>query len=133
MRSKAADEDGAEVDAGGGAAASGMMADTGTRSSRGASGDGTSSITSARDPGLEAQNFTDMGASAPSTETQVSIPGNIGFGKTGQQPDSIGDHPVEGTGAPVRGASGGGDDEGSLPRPDDAHQVKGAESVGVAK
>jgi len=130
MRSKAADEDGMEVDA---AAMSSAPTDTGTRSSLSASGDGTSSVTTARDPGREAQNFTDMGASAPSTETQVSVPGNIGFGRTGQQPDSIGDHPVEGTGAPVRGASGGGEDESTLPRPDDAHQTKGAESVGVAK
>ncbi len=130
MRSKAADEDGMEVDA---VATGGATTDTGTRNSLSASGDGTSSVTTARDPGLEAQNFADMGASAPSTETQVSVPGNIGFGRTGQQPDSVGDHPVEGTGAPVRGASGGGEDESSLPRPDDAHQTKGAESVGVAK
>ncbi|MCA1565182.1 MAG: 30S ribosomal protein S2 [Acidobacteria bacterium] len=130
MRSKAADEDGMEVDA---VATGGATTDTGTRSSLSASGDGTSSVTTARDPGLEAQNFADMGASAPSTETQVSVPGNIGFGRTGQQPDSVGDHPVEGTGAPVRGASGGGEDESTLPRPDDAHQTKGAESVGVAK
>ncbi|HZH89335.1 MAG TPA: 30S ribosomal protein S2 [Pyrinomonadaceae bacterium] len=132
MRSKAADEDGAEVDAGAMSGGAGTS-DTGMRSSLGASGDGTSSVTTARDPGLEAQNFTDMGASAPSAETQVSVAGNIGFGRTGQQPDSIGDHPVEGTGAPVRGASGGGEDESTLPRPDDAHQTKGAESVGVAK
>jgi small subunit ribosomal protein S2 len=132
MRSKAADEDGLEVDA---AAMSGGGAttDTGTRNSLSASGDGTSSVTTARDPGREAQNFTDMAASAPSPETQVSVAGNIGFGRTGQQPDSVGDHPVEGTGAPVRGASGGGEDESALPRPDDAHQTKGAESVGVAK
>jgi small subunit ribosomal protein S2 len=131
MRSKAADEDGAAAaiqDMG----AEGATTDTGTRNSRSASGDGTSSVTTARDPGREAQNFTDMGASAPSTETQVSVPGNMGFGKTGQQPDSVGDHPVEGTGAPVRGASGS-EDESALPRPDDAHQTKGAESVGVAK
>jgi len=128
MRSKAADEDGAEVDAG---ATGTTSADEPRR--RSASGDDTSSITTARDPGLEAQNFTDMGASAPSTQTQVSVPGNIGFGRTGQQPDSVGDHPIEGTGAPVRGATGGGDDEGNLPRPDNAHQGKGAESVGAAK
>jgi len=131
MRSKAADEDGAEVDAG--VPTGSATTDTGTRSSLSASGDGTSSVTTARDPGRESQNFTDMSASAPSTETQVSVPGNVGFGKTGQQPDSIGDHPAEGTGAPVRGASGGGEDESTLPRPDDAHQTKGAESVGVAK
>jgi small subunit ribosomal protein S2 len=132
MRSKAADEDGA-AQAAQDMGAEGATADTGTRNSRSASGDGTSSVTTARDPGREAQNFTDMGASAPSTQTQVSVPGNIGFGRTGQQPDSVGDHPVEGTGAPVRGASGGGEDESALPRPDDAHQTKGAESVGVAK
>ncbi|HEY0077561.1 MAG TPA: 30S ribosomal protein S2, partial [Pyrinomonadaceae bacterium] len=33
---------------------------TGTRPSLGASGDGTSSVTPARDPGRESQNFTDM-------------------------------------------------------------------------
>jgi small subunit ribosomal protein S2 len=135
MRSKAADEDGAAAAAQdmGAEGATTATADTGTRNSRSASGDGTSSVTTARDPGREAQNYTDMEASAPSTATQVSVAGNIGFGKTGQQPDSVGDHPVEGTGAPVRGASGGGEDESSLPRPDDAHQTKGAESVGVAK
>jgi small subunit ribosomal protein S2 len=141
MRSKAADDDGAEVDAGamtgtsgttGGAAAT---ADTGTRNSQGASGDGTSSVTPARDPGLEAKNFTDMGASAPSAETQVSVAGNIGFGKTGQQPDSSGDHPAEGTGAPVPGATGGGTtDEGAVrAQQSSAEQEKGAESVGAAK
>jgi small subunit ribosomal protein S2 len=134
MRSKAADDDGMEVDANAAMSGSGAgTTDTGMRNSLSASGDGTSSVTTARDPGREAQNFTDMGASAPSTETQVSVPGNIGFGRTGQQPDSIGDSPVEGRGAPVRGASGGGEDESALPRPDDAHQTKGAESVGVAK
>lgn len=139
MRAKGADEDGTEVDAGtggatgtdGGATAGG---DTGTRNSRGASGDSTSSITPARDPGLEAQNFTDMGASVPSAETQVSVAGNIGFGKTGQQPDSIGDQAAEGTGAPVRGASGGATDESEVrAQQSSAEQAKGAESVGVAK
>jgi small subunit ribosomal protein S2 len=135
MRSKAADEDGtaAATQDMGAEGSTTTTTDTGTRNSRGASGDGTSSVTPARDPGLEARNYTDMGSSAPSTETQVSVPGNIGFGRTGQQPDSVGDHAVEGTGAPVRGASGGGEDESTLPRPDDAHQTKGAESVGVAK
>jgi small subunit ribosomal protein S2 len=134
MRSKAADEDGtaaAAQDMG----AEGSATDTGMRNSRSASGDGTSSVTTARDPGREAQNFTDMGASAPSTETQVSVPGNIGFGRTGQQPDSVGDHPVEGTGAPVRGASGGDvvGDESEVRGQSSAEQEKGAESVGVAK
>ncbi|MCA1555107.1 MAG: 30S ribosomal protein S2 [Acidobacteria bacterium] len=135
MRAKGADEDGTEVDAGVASSAEGgaTAGDTGTRNSRGASGDGTSSITTANDPGLEAKNFTDMGASAPSAETQVSVPGNIGFGKTGQQPDSIGDHAAEGTGAPVRGASGGATDESEVRAQSSAEQAKGAESVGVAK
>ena len=140
MRAKGADEDGTEVDAGamsgtapeGGATAT-TGGDMGTRNSRGASGDGTSSITPARDPGLEAQNFTDMGASAPSAETQVSVAGNIGFGKTGQQPDSIGDHAAEGTGAPLRDASGGTTDESEVRAQSSAEQEKGAESVGAAK
>lgn len=136
MRSKAADEDGtaaAAMDMG--AEGSTATADTGTRNSRSASGDGTSSVTTARDPGREAKNFTDMGASAPSTETQVSVAGNVGFGKTGQQPDSVGDHAAEGTGAPVRGASGGEGtaDESEVRGQSSAEQTKGAESVGVAK
>ena len=96
------------------------------------SGDNTSSVTTRRDPGREAENVTDMGAAAPSTETQVSVPGNQGFGKTGQQPDSVGDHPQEGTGAPVPGATGGGEEEGETRPQSSAEQEKGAESVGVA-
>lgn len=92
----------------------------------------TSSVTMRRDPGAESQNFTDMNVSAPSAETQVSVPGNQGFGKIGQQPDSVGDHPQEGTSAPVRGASGGGNEEGELPGQSSPAQEKGAESVGVA-
>ena len=95
------------------------------------SGDNTSSVTTRRDPGREAENVTDMGAAAPSTETQVSVPGNQGFGKTGQQPDSVGDHPQEGTGAPVPGATGGGEEGETRPQ-SSAEQEKGAESVGVA-
>jgi small subunit ribosomal protein S2 len=98
-----------------------------------ASGDNTSSVTTSRDPGREAENAADLGDGAASPETQTSVPGNQGFGKTGQQPDSVGDHPQAGTGAPVRGADGGGDDEATLPRPDNAEQEKGAESVGAAK
>lgn len=98
-----------------------------------ASGDNTSSVTASRDPGREAENAADMGDGASSPETQTSVPGNQGFGKTGQQPDSVGDHPQAGTGAPVRGADGGGDNEETLPRPDNAQQEKGAESVGAAK
>ncbi len=91
----------------------------------------TSSVTTERDPGAQSQNAVDMNASAPSAETQVSTPGNIGFGKTGQQPDSIGDHEQVGTGAPVRGATGGAATEGKQP-PRSPEQEKGAESVGVA-
>jgi len=81
--------------------------------------------------GQEAANVTDMGASAPSVETQTSVPGNQGFGTTGQQPDSIGDHEQAGTGAPASGASGGGDEVASQPASSE-EQDKGAESVGVA-
>lgn len=97
-----------------------------------ASGDNTSSVTTSIDPGKEAQNVTDMSAAAPA-EAQTSVAGNQGFGKTGQQPDSIGDHPQVGTGAPVRGADGGGNNTESEERaPSSAEQEKGAESVGVA-
>jgi small subunit ribosomal protein S2 len=93
----------------------------------------TSSVTSSTDPGREAENVTDMGAAAPSAETQVSVPGNQGFGTTGQQPDSVGDHPQAGTGAPQSGASGGGGGDASQEKPQSSpEQDKGAESVGVA-
>ena len=93
----------------------------------------TSSVTTERDPGAQSQNFTDMENAAPTTDTQVSVPGNIGFGKTGQQPDSVGDHEQVGTGAPVRGASGGGPADGSPEPPRSPEQEKGAETVGAAK
>jgi small subunit ribosomal protein S2 len=105
---------------------------TGTRQTPSASGDGTSSVTTARDPGRESQNFTDMSNAAPSAETQVSSPGNQGFGRTGQQPDSVGDHEQVGTHAPVRGAFGAGNEAETTPERD-AQQEKGAESVGAAK
>ena len=89
-------------------------------------------MTTRRDPGAESQNFADMGASAPSAETQVAVPGNIGFGRTGQQPDSVGDHEAVGTGAPVRGATGGGTNEAELPGQSSPAQEKGAETVGAA-
>ena len=101
------------------------------RRRRSASSDNTSSVTTSRDPGREAENVVDMGAAAPSAETQVSVPGNQGFGRTGQQPDSVGDHPQAGTGAPVRGATGGGEEGGARPQ-SSAEEEKGAESVGVA-
>jgi small subunit ribosomal protein S2 len=92
----------------------------------------TSSITTERDPGAQSVNATDMQASAPSTETQVSVPGNQGFGKTGQQPASIGDHEQVGTHAPVRGATGGDGTVGTEPQ-SSPEQEKGAETVGAAK
>jgi len=101
-----------------------------SRRRAGASGDNTSSVTTSIDPGREAANVTDMGAAAPSAETQVSVPGNQGFGTTGQQPDSVGDHPQAGTGAPASGASGGGDAAEAQPE-SSPEQDKGAESVGV--
>lgn len=94
-----------------------------------AAGDNTSSVTTDINPGARSNMVADMDAVAIS---QVSSPGNIGFGKTGQQPDSIGDHPQVGTGAPERGASGGGADESELRSPQSAEQGKGADSVGAA-
>ncbi len=98
-----------------------------------ANADNTGNVTTSADSGREAEKATDTGAAAPSAETQTSVPGNQGFGTTGQQPDSIGDHPQAGTGAPVAGASGGGDEAESRPQ-SSAEQDKGAEaeSVGVA-
>src|SRR2546423_8037339 len=92
----------------------------------------TSSVTTERDPGRKSENFTDMQAAAPSAETQVAVPGNKGFATTGQQPDSIGDHEQVGTHAPVRGATGAAEAEGTEPQtsPD---EEKGAETVGAAK
>ena len=73
-----------------------------------------------------------MQAAAPSAETQVAVPGNKGFATTGQQPDSVGDHEQVGTHAPVRGATGAAEGEGTGPQtsPD---EEKGAETVGAAK
>ena len=101
------------------------------RRRRSASADNTSSVTTSVDPGREAENVTDMGAGAQSGETQVSVPGNQGFGRTGQQPDSVGDHPQAGTGAPVRGADGAGNEAETQPQ-SSPEEEKGAERVGVA-
>ena len=92
----------------------------------------TSSVTTERDPGRQSENFTDMQAAAPSAETQVAVPGNKRLATTGQQPDSIGDHEQVGTHAPVRGATGAAEAEGTEPQtsPD---EEKGAETVGAAK
>ena len=107
-------------------------ADEGRTRKAGASVDNTSSVTTSVDPGREASNVADMGDAAPSTETQTSVPGNQGFGRTGQQPDSVGDHTQAGTGAPVRGADGGGSNESDLQHPSSPEADKDAESVGVA-
>src|SRR4051812_20200880 len=69
---------------------------------------------------------------AAGTEGQVSVPGNQGFGTTGQQPDSVGDHPQVGTDAPVAGASGGGEDSAEVQPSSSPDADKGAETVGVA-
>ena len=79
-----------------------------------------------------AGDTSDAQTSAPEAGGQSSVAGNQGFGKTGQQPDSIGDHPQVGTGAPVAGASGGGENESERQAPSSAEAEKGAESVGVA-
>jgi small subunit ribosomal protein S2 len=115
----------------GGAQAEATAEVDGRRPRASASADNTSSVTTSVDPGREAANATDMNASAPSTETQVSVPGNQGFGRTGQQPDSVGDHPQAGTNAPVSGASGAGENESELQPESSPEADKGAESVGV--
>jgi hypothetical protein len=97
-----------------------------------ATSDQPSAVTTVTEPGRQAEVVADTGAAAPSTETQVSVPGNQGFGKTGQQPDSVGDHPQAGTGAPVRGAEGAGEDSGELQPSSSPESEKGAERVGVA-
>jgi len=109
---------------------SSATSDESSRRTAGSSGDNTSSVTPRLDPGREADNTTDMGAASPA-EAQTSVAGNQGFGKIGQQPDSVGDHPQVGTNAPVRGASGGGN-ESEERAPSSAEQEKGAETVGAA-
>jgi small subunit ribosomal protein S2 len=57
--------------------------------------------------------IAESGGSEPTGNTsdgiQMSVAGNQGFNKTGQQPDSLGDHPQSGSGAPVAGAWGAGE------------------------
>ncbi|HYN85619.1 MAG TPA: 30S ribosomal protein S2 [Pyrinomonadaceae bacterium] len=128
MRTKGADEDEAEPAAAEQPAAG--AASTTVAPERPVT---TSSVTTERDPGAQSQNFTDMEAGAADPTTQTSVAGNIGFGKTGQQPDSVGDHEQMGTGAPVRGATGSGADTGADKEPARSpERDKGAESVGVA-
>jgi len=81
-------------------------------------------------PTETAQPAAPAEATAVTPEIQMSSPGNQGFGKTGQQPDSIGDHAQAGAGAPVAGATGGG--EAQMPGSTSPEQSKDAETVGVA-
>ena len=119
-------------------AETGAQADAGSADAEGrqrrasASIDNTSSVTTSVDPGREASMAADTGDAAPSTETQTSVPGNQGMGRTGQQPDSVGDHPQAGTGAPVRGADAAGEDDSKLQHSSSPEADKDAESVGVA-
>ena len=92
----------------------------------------TSSVTTERDPGAQSAQVAGGDVSKVSAETNVSVPGNIGFARTGQQPDSVGDHEQAGTHAPVRGATGSPDSEGTQPT-SSPEAEKGAETVGAAK
>jgi len=92
----------------------------------------TSPVTNEIEPGAQSAQVAGGDVSGVSTETSVSKPGNIGFARTGQQPDSVGDHEQIGTAAPVRGATGAADAEGTQPQ-SSPEQEKGAETVGAAK
>ncbi|HEX8150884.1 MAG TPA: 30S ribosomal protein S2 [Pyrinomonadaceae bacterium] len=94
----------------------------------------TSSVDSTREiePGAQSSQVAGTDVSTVSADVQVSVPGNQGFARQGQQPDSVGDHGQVGTGAPVRGASGSPDAEGTQP-PQSPEAEKGAETVGAAK
>jgi hypothetical protein len=93
----------------------------------------TTSSTTGRDPGAQSAQVAAGGDVANvSADAQSSVPGNTGFAKTGQQPDSVGDHAQAGTNAPVRGATGSPEAEGAQPS-SSPEQEKGAETVGAAK
>ncbi|HLM56622.1 MAG TPA: 30S ribosomal protein S2 [Pyrinomonadaceae bacterium] len=94
----------------------------------------TSTVESTREiePGAQSAQVAGGDVSNVSADVQVSVPGNQGFGRQGQQPDSVGDHEQIGTHAPVRGATGGTETDGKLPQTS-PEQEKGAESVGAAK
>ncbi|MDQ5839511.1 MAG: hypothetical protein M3379_22265, partial [Acidobacteriota bacterium] len=92
----------------------------------------TSSVTTERDPGAQSAQVAGEDVTQVSAEVNVSAPGNIGFARTGQQPDSVGDHEQVGTHAPVRGATGDPDSEGTQPS-SSPEAEKGAETVGAAK
>lgn len=82
--------------------------------------------------GAAAPSGSDIADLSASTTTQVASPGNVGHGMQGQQPDSVGDHPQVGTGAPEAGATGGGSNEQELQGSMSPEQDKGAETVGAA-
>ena len=94
----------------------------------------TSTVDSTREiePGAQSAQVAGGDVSEVSAEVRTSVPGNIGFARQGQQPDSVGDHAQVGTGAPVRGATGSPDSEGTQ-APQSPAAEKGAETVGAAK
>jgi small subunit ribosomal protein S2 len=94
----------------------------------------TSTVPSTRatEPGAQSAQVAGGDVSNVSADVQTSVPGNIGFGRTGQQPDSVGDHEQVGTHAPERGATGSPDAEGTQP-PQSPEAEKSAETVGAAK
>jgi hypothetical protein len=94
----------------------------------------TSSVDSTREiePGAQSTQVAGQDVSNVSADVQTSVPGNQGFARQGQQPDSVGDHAQVGTGAPVRGATGSPDSEGTQ-APQSPEAEKGAETVGAAK
>jgi small subunit ribosomal protein S2 len=94
----------------------------------------TSAVSSTREiePGAQSAQVAGEDVSAVSADVQTSVPGNQGFARQGQQPDSVGDHAQVGTHAPVRGATGSPDSEGTQPT-QSPEAEKGAETVGAAK
>jgi small subunit ribosomal protein S2 len=94
----------------------------------------TSTVDSTREiePGAQSSQVAGADVSQVSADVQVSVPGNQGFSRQGQQPDSVGDHGQIGSHAPVRGATGAADAEGTQP-PQSPEAEKGAETVGAAK
>src|SRR4051812_10959453 len=94
----------------------------------------TSTVDSTREiePGAQSAQVAGQDVSNVSADVQTSVPGNQGFARQGQQPDSVGDHAQVGTGAPVRGATGSTDAEGTQ-APQSPEAEKGAETVGAAK
>jgi small subunit ribosomal protein S2 len=120
---------GSEEDEGGGQLPAEASADTASAPTSRAT---TSTVTTEREPGAQSTQVAGVDVSTVSADLQTSVPGNQGFGKTGQQPDSVGDHEQVGTHAPVRGATGSPDSEGTQ-APSSPEAEKGAETVGAAK